>query len=140
MAEIAPSMQVITAIRTAALLFEPFGLFISGTIMRARAAPTPPGAPSGYSCRAESPSRKPPRDAMKPSVLLSRLFVFSFSAVSMIASAQTLPLNPEPRVATATIQPASDDAQLALKRFTLPAGMQAKLWAAEPMLANPVAF
>ncbi len=77
---------------------------------------------------------------MKPSVLLSRLFVFSFSALSVIAAAQTLPLNPEPRLATSTIQPASDDAQLALKRFTLPAGMQAKLWAAEPMLANPVAF
>ncbi|MBC8028390.1 MAG: HEAT repeat domain-containing protein [Steroidobacteraceae bacterium] len=77
---------------------------------------------------------------MKPSVLLSRLFVFSFSALAGLAAAQTLPLNPDPRLATPTIQPASDDAQLALKRFTLPAGMQAKLWAAEPMLANPVAF
>src|SRR5688500_20396794 len=77
---------------------------------------------------------------MKPSVLFSRLFVFTFSALSAVAAAQTLSLNPEPRVATPTIQPASEDAQLALKRFTLPAGLQATLWAAEPMLANPVAF
>jgi quinoprotein glucose dehydrogenase len=77
---------------------------------------------------------------MKPSVLFSRLFVFSFSALSTLVAAQTLPLNPDPRAAAPTIQPASDDAQLALKRFTLPAGLQAKLWAAEPMLANPVAF
>jgi quinoprotein glucose dehydrogenase len=77
---------------------------------------------------------------MKPSVLFSRLFVFSFSAITTMVTAQTLSLNPEPRVATSTIQPASEDAQLALKRFTLPAGLQAKLWAAEPMLANPVAF
>jgi quinoprotein glucose dehydrogenase len=77
---------------------------------------------------------------MKPSVLFSRLSVFTCSALSAIAAAQTLPLNPAERVAAPTIQPASEDAQLALKRFTLPAGLQAKLWAAEPMLANPVAF
>ncbi len=44
------------------------------------------------------------------------------------------------RLPTPVIDPASDDAKLAIQRFSLPQGMQAKLWAAEPMLANPVAF
>jgi quinoprotein glucose dehydrogenase len=77
---------------------------------------------------------------MKPSVLFSRLFVFSFSALASIATAQTLTLEPHNRVPYPEIHPASDDAQLALKRFTLPAGLKAQLWAAEPMLSNPVAF
>ena len=38
------------------------------------------------------------------------------------------------------VDPASDDAKLALKRFSLPPGLKASLWAAEPMLANPVAI
>jgi quinoprotein glucose dehydrogenase len=44
------------------------------------------------------------------------------------------------RVPEAEIAPASDEAELALKRMKLPDGITAKLWAAEPMLANPVAF
>jgi quinoprotein glucose dehydrogenase len=36
--------------------------------------------------------------------------------------------------------PASDEAQAQIKRFKLPPGVQVDLWAAEPMLANPVAF
>lgn len=35
---------------------------------------------------------------------------------------------------------ASDEGQKAIKQFRLPAGIEAKLWAAEPMLANPVSF
>ncbi len=42
---------------------------------------------------------------------------------------------PEPDIA-----PASDEGLQAIKRMKLPAGLEAKLWAAEPMLANPVAF
>jgi quinoprotein glucose dehydrogenase len=41
----------------------------------------------------------------------------------------------EPEVA-----PASNEGQQALERMKLPAGLKASLWAAEPMLANPVAF
>ena len=44
------------------------------------------------------------------------------------------------RLPTPVMDPASDDAKLALKRFSLPKGLKAKLWAAEPMLANPVAI
>jgi quinoprotein glucose dehydrogenase len=42
---------------------------------------------------------------------------------------------PPPRVAEA-----SDEGQQALKRFRVPDGMTGSLWAAEPMLANPVCF
>ena len=38
------------------------------------------------------------------------------------------------------IDPASDEGQQALARMKLPPGLKASLWAAEPMLANPVAF
>src|SRR5581483_10257150 len=44
------------------------------------------------------------------------------------------------RQAAPDIAAASDEATQALKRMKLPAGLEAKLWAAEPMLANPVAF
>jgi len=38
------------------------------------------------------------------------------------------------------IDPASDDAQRAIARFQTPKDCKVSLWAAEPMLANPVAF
>src|SRR5687768_8733865 len=40
-----------------------------------------------------------------------------------------------PRVA-----PASDEAERAMRRFRIPKGFKAELFAAEPLLANPVAF
>jgi quinoprotein glucose dehydrogenase len=76
---------------------------------------------------------------MKPSVLLSRLAVLCFAGITTVSS-QTLQLEPVERLPTPVIDPASDDAKLALKRFSLPQGLEASLWAAEPMLANPVAI
>src|SRR5205823_6684591 len=38
------------------------------------------------------------------------------------------------------IAPASNEAELAMKLFKVPPGLKVDLWAAEPMLANPVAF
>jgi quinoprotein glucose dehydrogenase len=76
---------------------------------------------------------------MKSSVLLGRLAVLFVSGISVVSS-QNLELEPFERLPTPIVDPASDDAQLAIKRFSIPAGLQAKLWAAEPMLANPVAF
>jgi quinoprotein glucose dehydrogenase len=49
-------------------------------------------------------------------------------------------LNEATRSTTPEIEPASDEGRLALGRMQLPAGLTAHLWAAEPMLANPVAF
>ena len=44
------------------------------------------------------------------------------------------------RAAAAEIAPASNEGEQALRRMKLPPGLVATLWAAEPMLANPVAF
>jgi quinoprotein glucose dehydrogenase len=49
-------------------------------------------------------------------------------------------LSDDERLTTPVIDPASDEARLALGRMKLPPGLVAHLWAAEPMLANPVAF
>jgi quinoprotein glucose dehydrogenase len=51
-------------------------------------------------------------------------------------------INPAPglRKATPVINAASDEAVNALQRIKPAAGLEVKLWAAEPMLANPVAF
>jgi quinoprotein glucose dehydrogenase len=76
---------------------------------------------------------------MKPSVLLSRLAVLFVAGITTVSS-QTLQLEPAERLPTPVMDPASDDAQLALKRFSLAPGLKASLWAAEPMLANPVAI
>jgi glucose/arabinose dehydrogenase len=56
------------------------------------------------------------------------------------ANATVGKLEPADRHAALDILPASDEAQLALKRMKLPAGLTMSLWAAEPMLANPVAI
>jgi quinoprotein glucose dehydrogenase len=48
--------------------------------------------------------------------------------------------DPGTRKADAEIAPASSEGLQALERMKLPPGLQASLWAAEPMLANPVAF
>lgn len=57
------------------------------------------------------------------------------AAWSPDASAQGTPAPAEPQVA-----PASDEAVKALAGFQIPAGWKANLFAAEPLVANPVAF
>lgn len=76
---------------------------------------------------------------MKPSFLISRIAVLFLSGAGAV-SAQTLELEPFERLPDPVVDPASDDARLALQRFSLPQGLKASLWAAEPMLANPVAI
>ena len=53
---------------------------------------------------------------------------------------QTKGLKPENRQPKPVVAPASPEAANNLKRIKVPAGLQLDLWAAEPMLANPVAF
>src|SRR6266446_4984519 len=38
------------------------------------------------------------------------------------------------------IAPTSDEGELAIKKFQVASGLKVDLWAAEPLLANPVAF
>ena len=47
---------------------------------------------------------------------------------------------PLPKPLPPTIAPASDDARLAIEGFAIPEGWKCELFAAEPMLANPVTF
>jgi len=52
----------------------------------------------------------------------------------------SLALLEQDRQAAPVLTPASDAAQQAIAQFRAPAGFEVKLWAAEPMLSNPVAF
>ena len=46
----------------------------------------------------------------------------------------------QPKAGISYVAPASDEAELAIKRIQPASGLKVDLWAAEPMLANPVAF
>ena len=62
-----------------------------------------------------------------------------FAALSLTANAQHQLSESKPSKAP-YVAPASDEAKLAIKRITPARGLKVDLWAAEPMLANPVAF
>ncbi|HET7535416.1 MAG TPA: hypothetical protein VFJ90_03120, partial [Candidatus Didemnitutus sp.] len=77
------------------------------------------------------------------------LFVFTASLSLPLARAVEQPtddpgergkLQDVPRLLTPDMDKASDEGRQALARMKLPPGLTATLWAAEPMLANPVAF
>jgi quinoprotein glucose dehydrogenase len=72
---------------------------------------------------------------MQRSTAVSLLVLGVFSLPWLIEAAEPAGKAYSPRVAAA-----SDEAARALKRFRLPKGVEARLWAAEPLLANPVAF
>ncbi|MBI4664378.1 MAG: HEAT repeat domain-containing protein [Verrucomicrobia bacterium] len=68
---------------------------------------------------------------------LSRLIVTLAAAACFSISAAEIPArkSPPPRIA-----PASPEAELAIRRFEVPPGFKVELFAAEPLLAHPVAF
>ena len=78
------------------------------------------------------------------SLRLALLAAIAFTALLSSAPAAEAPqrtiLSAGTHQPTPTLAPASADAQNAIARMKLPAGLEAKLWAAEPMLGNPVAF
>jgi quinoprotein glucose dehydrogenase len=82
------------------------------------------------------------------SVLTSIVLVLSLvNSASLLPAAEVSggastrgKLKEETRSTAPEVDPASNEGQLALGRMKLPAGFSAHLWAAEPMLANPVAF
>src|SRR5258706_15478303 len=67
-----------------------------------------------------------------PTLRIALVSVCLFAA--MIASRAGEPAYDPP------VAKASDDGQKAIKQFQLPSGLEARLWAAEPLLANPVSF
>jgi len=50
------------------------------------------------------------------------------------------PLVADERPSTPTLAPSSNEGEVRIKQFKLTPGLKVDLWAAEPMLANPVAF
>ncbi|HEV3192864.1 MAG TPA: hypothetical protein VGY54_20300, partial [Polyangiaceae bacterium] len=63
--------------------------------------------------------------------LLGTLCVMAVCDPSLLAAAE--PIEP-------TVAAASEDGERAISRMKVPEGLKIQLWAAEPMLANPVAF
>lgn len=70
--------------------------------------------------------------------VLAFLFGVSLPALPQSASVPVQPTKPKPYAPK--IAAASDEPQLAQSRMTVPEGLELRLWAAEPLLANPVAF
>jgi quinoprotein glucose dehydrogenase len=74
---------------------------------------------------------------------MHKIAVLSFAGV-LLGSALLLPFagagEPESKPFVPKIAAASNEAEQAIKRFRVPQGMTARVWAAEPMLANPVCF
>jgi quinoprotein glucose dehydrogenase len=66
-------------------------------------------------------------------ILLGITLLAGLAALSRGADPEPKPYNPK-------VLPASDEAEKAMKRFRLPVGVEARVWAAEPLLANPVSF
>jgi quinoprotein glucose dehydrogenase len=70
-----------------------------------------------------------------------KFFLTSFCFLTTgSAFTQTLDLIPDVRQAEPIIAPASNEAELALQIIQAPDDLDVKLWAAEPMLVNPVAI
>lgn len=87
----------------------------------------------------------------RPTALRAALCAATFAALPLARAADASDDDPQPtktgtirdsgsRKAVPEIAEASDEGAQALKRMKVPAGLEIKLWAAEPMLANPVAF
>jgi len=89
----------------------------------------------------------PPPVRHVPGVLaLLALTLVTVSPTRLVAAENTRAgtergkLSDDERLTTPVVDPASDEGRLAVGRMKLPPGLTAHLWAAEPMLANPVAF
>jgi quinoprotein glucose dehydrogenase len=79
--------------------------------------------------------------AFRFSLLVSLLFspLASGAEIAGTGSARGV-LRPDPRAPEPHLQPATDEPRKVMAKFGLPAGFKADVWAAEPMLGNPVAF
>src|SRR5437868_8178434 len=68
---------------------------------------------------------------MHQSLLAAAPIILGFLSLTTLADDQ--PYNP-------TVHGPSNEAEQAIKRFRMPKGVEASVWAAEPLLANPVSF
>src|SRR5688572_30849014 len=65
---------------------------------------------------------------------------FLFLLAAFFLSSQAAEPSARPAPNTPKVAAASNEGELVMKRFVLPEGFKAELFAAEPHLANPVAF
>lgn len=72
---------------------------------------------------------------MQRIITIFAVVIVVISAIWLASAAEPEDKLYSPRVATASDEPAK-----AIKRMKLPQGVEASVWAAEPLLANPVAF
>jgi quinoprotein glucose dehydrogenase len=75
-----------------------------------------------------------PKTVIIPALLIGCGFVLVLNLVQAPAAEK------EEKPYSPYLAPASNEAEQAIKRFRLPKGIQANVFAAEPMLANPVSF
>ncbi len=68
---------------------------------------------------------------------LVRALAFAFAACASLPAAQIVT---ETNASLPKVAAASDEGERAIKRFSVPKGFKVELFAAEPLLANPVAF
>ena len=68
------------------------------------------------------------------------LAVSTFAADIAAVGESKQKLQGNPRVAAPVLHAASDEPEKTMKKFQLPPGFKTEVWAAEPMLGNPVAF
>src|SRR5262245_28408252 len=62
------------------------------------------------------------------------------SAISLVTAAALFAADAPQPAYQAAVKPASDEAIRVMAKFRVPDGLKVELWAAEPMLANPVAL
>jgi quinoprotein glucose dehydrogenase len=68
------------------------------------------------------------------------LLIFSILTLSLAVRTTSLGQVAPPEKKTPDVDPSSHEGEVAIARFRLPPGFKAELFAAEPLLANPVAF
>src|SRR5947209_20520528 len=90
-----------------------------------------------------TPPTHPPAKAMHS--MRRPFLVPALAAAGLLAAVISLPGSPTAEAPPANgyapkVAPASNEGQLAAKRIRVPDGLRVELFAAEPMLANPVCF
>ncbi|MDQ8203559.1 HEAT repeat domain-containing protein [Pelagicoccus sp. SDUM812003] len=73
-------------------------------------------------------------------MLIRALPLIAAGCVVSLAFGQKMTLEPSDRLPDPIIDAATAETELAINQLRLPEGIEASLWAAEPLLANPVAF
>jgi quinoprotein glucose dehydrogenase len=71
---------------------------------------------------------------------MRRLLLLPTLTLGLTGLAAPVPAADPDKPYTPDVKPASDEAARAMKRFRVPQGVEVRVWAAEPLLANPVCF